>query len=142
MDNTRLQVLLEAYGADARRWPEADRPLAQAAFEESDLSPVLDNARTTDDLLGLSPAPVASAALRERVLAAAPKARARVWAPGAWLWRGALGAGMAAAVAAGVMVGWSAPPAPAMDDDVQLALVAYAAPAADTAFGGYEGVLG
>jgi hypothetical protein len=53
----RLQLLLEAYGADTARWPAADRKTFEGL--SGDLVMLWDEARQTDVLLGLaSPPPV------------------------------------------------------------------------------------
>jgi len=76
MDRTRFEALLEAYGADPRRWPEAERAAAVAfasahpemgavAAEAARLDAVLDAGRT--EARG-------SDLLQARILAALPKA--------------------------------------------------------------------
>jgi hypothetical protein len=106
MTAERFIALVEAYGADRRRWPEGERAAAEAfvaAWPEV-AGPVLAEADDLDALLGRSTAPQASAALRDRVIAAAasaPRAGRR------WIDRLGLifGAGWAAAgVVAGVML--------------------------------------
>lgn len=108
MNAERLDQLIKAYGADRRRWPDAERVAAEALMAaEPDAARPLFEARQIDAVLDASPRPVVSAALRDRVIASAlaagltPK-RARA----AWdrlvLW---LGAGWAAAACAGVIAG-------------------------------------
>lgn len=104
MTRARFEALAEAFGGEVARWPAAEREAAallmsaepafvRAALERADrLDAVLDSWR---------PRP-AAAALTDRVLAAAPKPRARRFA---WLSPAALAAGLAAACAAGVIVG-------------------------------------
>ncbi|HEX8234200.1 MAG TPA: hypothetical protein VF559_12750 [Caulobacteraceae bacterium] len=134
MDSDRISVLLGAYGADSRRWPEGDR--AHTDLRDPALGARLDEARRTDELLGLSQSVVPSAALRERILASAPRERPVRRLTGGWLWRAAAGAGMAASLAAGLLVGWTAQAPAASDVNLQVALAAYSAPA--SAFGELE----
>ena len=72
MDQTRLGELAEAYGADWRRWPEAEREAARALLA-TDLAAerLLFAERQLDAALDLAPRLEVSAALRERVVAAA-----------------------------------------------------------------------
>jgi len=106
MDLKRFEALAEAYGADLRRWPAAERDAADAlmASQPDGARAVLSAAEALDDWLAASPPPTPSFALRDAVAAAAPKARpqrsAIVW----WL----SGAGFATAAMAGVIVGASA----------------------------------
>ena len=100
MDEARFAELVEAYGAEARRWPDAERaralrylvanPAARARrLDEGDLDALLD-AWLIDE---------PSAALGARAMAARPRPRLR---PGAvWL----SGVGLAAACVLGLLVG-------------------------------------
>lgn len=110
MNAERFQELAGAYGADLRRWPEAQREAARAfmAADPSGADRLLFEARQIDLALDASIRPVVSHDLRERVIALAASAglkpRARQFAFGrrlAW----ASGAGWAAACAAGVVAG-------------------------------------
>ena len=103
MKAERLHELADAYGADLRRWPASERAFAESLLAaDPSLKAVLDEAATLDALLNAAPAPVPSAALTARVLAAAPqrKTRGRL---GKAVWY--LGAGWAAAACAGVVAG-------------------------------------
>lgn len=109
MTAERFLALVAAYGADARRWPEAEREAARAfAAARPDVAgPALAEADAADALLFASATPQASAALRDRVIAAAgtgPKARGgdRRWLDRLSL---AFGAGWAVAACAGVIAG-------------------------------------
>lgn len=106
MTPERFIALTEAYGADRRRWPEAERTAAEAfAAAHPDVAgPALAAADDLDALLHRSPTPQASAALRDRVIAAASAApeAGRRWINRLGL---AFGAGWAAAAAAGVVAG-------------------------------------
>ena len=109
MNGERLNHVAEAYGADWRRWPEADRAAAQALIEAdpSAADRLLFEARQTDVVLDASPRPAVSIALRDRVLASAlaagltPRRARRALGRLAWMF----GAGWAAAACAGVVAG-------------------------------------
>lgn len=104
MTTERFRELIEAYGADPRRWPEAERAEAAEAARAPAAQALLAEARALDGLLAEAPAIQASAALRDRVLAAAPTPRRRLMGrltPLAWL----SGFGWAAAAAAGLVFG-------------------------------------
>lgn len=134
MDSERIGVLLDAYGGDPRRWPQDSRE--RADLHDPALRHRLEEARGTDDLLTLSPAVIPRAALRERILASAPRERPVRRLAENWFWRAVAGAGMAASLAAGLLVGWTAQTPAARDDNLRLALAAYSAPA--SAFGDLE----
>jgi hypothetical protein len=109
MNAQRFQDLADAYGADPRRWPEAERAAARS-FMQADpqgAERLLFEARQTDLALDVAPRPVVSHDLRERVTAMAATAglrpRERRFAFGGLAW--ASGAGWAVACAAGVLVG-------------------------------------
>lgn len=109
MNAERLSSLADCYGADPRRWPEAERAAVQAfmAAEPATAERILSEARRLDAALDSAPAVKVSHDLRERVIASAAaaglSARPRRFRldPLTWL----SGAGMAAACAAGIMVG-------------------------------------
>lgn len=110
MTPDRFAALTAAYGADHRRWPAAEREAARAfAAERTETAaPALAEADAIDALLFASRNPQPSAALRERVLAAAVHAGGRAGRFGRrWVQRLALafGAGWAAAACAGVAAG-------------------------------------
>ena len=110
MTAERFLALVAAYGADRRRWPEAERPAAEAfAAAHSGLAgPALVEADAVDALLQRSPTPQVSMALRDRVMAAAATAGGKVGRTGrVWIDRLSLafGAGWAAAACAGVVAG-------------------------------------
>lgn len=116
MTPDRFETLAEAYGGDIARWPSQDRDDAALvlAADPDFAARVLNRARGLDEMLDAwTPLPV-SADLREAVIAIAPRARPSVQA---WLWRAGLGAGLAAACAAGLVVGVGlAPDATAADE--------------------------
>ncbi len=110
MTSQRFLALVAAYGADARRWPEAERAAGQAfvAAEPEIARPALAEADAADALLHASRVVHPSAALRDRVIASAAEAGLRARREGRrWLDRLglALGAGWAAAACAGVVAG-------------------------------------
>ena len=106
----RFHTLVAAYGADARRWPEAERAAARAfaAAEPDTTAPALADADAADALLHASRAAYPSMALRDRVIASAAEAGLKARREGRrWLDRLALtlGAGWAAAACAGIVAG-------------------------------------
>lgn len=120
---TRFTELLDAYGADPGRWPEAERAAALALLEASPQARGLcDEARALDAALDRLPTPAPSADFRLRVLATAPigAAPARGLRE---LW-GALGGwrltapALACALALGLAVGqWLPMPEAALTED-------------------------
>jgi len=106
MDLERFEHLADAYGADLRRWPEAEREVARRLLAaDPRAGRVLDEADVLDAFLDAAPRPAPSHALRERVIADAAGAhlgrRRGLWGPFAWM----SGAGWAAAACAGVAFG-------------------------------------
>lgn len=106
----RFSNLTDAYGADLRRWPEAERAGAKALLARDARAQLLrDEAVLLDGLLDAAPRPVVSHLVRERVLASASTAGLktrpawRFWSRLAWF----AGAGWAAAAFAGVAFGFS-----------------------------------
>jgi hypothetical protein len=78
MDRTRFEHLLEAYGADFRRWPANERAAAAAfaAQHRSEITAALTDERALDALLEQArEAAPETAALAGRILAAAPRAQ-------------------------------------------------------------------
>lgn len=109
MDAERFEQLAEAYGGDLNRWPEAERDAAQAFAEVNGHAParVLAEARRLDAALDAVPAPAASDLLRARIISAAPRP-AVAWIGFGGRSRWTSWAGLAAACAAGVIVGAAA----------------------------------
>ena len=110
MTSERFLALVAAWGADARRWPEAERAAAQAfaAAEADAVRPALAEADAADALLHASRVSHPSMALRDRVIASAAEAGRKARREGRlWLDRLglALGAGWAAAACAGIVAG-------------------------------------
>jgi hypothetical protein len=110
MTAERFLVLVAAYGADTRRWPEAERAAASAfAAARPDVAQAaLAEADDLDVLLHLSRAPQPSPSLRDRVVGSAARAGLKARREGRrWFDRMVLafGAGCAAATCAGVAAG-------------------------------------
>ncbi|HYF23923.1 MAG TPA: hypothetical protein VD929_11050 [Caulobacteraceae bacterium] len=105
MNAERFEAMVAAYGAEPRRWPEEERAAALAFLNADPVAErLLFEARMTDAALSAAPSQVAGAALRDRVLAAAPQPRperAAWWSKPFLSW----GAGLAAASVAGVVAG-------------------------------------
>jgi hypothetical protein len=104
MTRERFAALAEAYGGEIARWPQGEREAAAAlmAAEPGFTGPLLTAASRLDETLGQWAAPAVRPALRDAVLAAAPKPRRAAWS---WAVRFGLGAGLAGACASGLAVG-------------------------------------
>ncbi|MDP1632819.1 MAG: hypothetical protein Q8L66_15490 [Caulobacter sp.] len=122
----RFAALADAYGGAIARWPADSRDdafgLMVAAPEET--ARVLAGALALDAALDEAPRLAPSHALRQTVLAAAPRAGAGLGAIRRWLVGAGLGVGLAAATAAGLLVGVSLSPA-GPGEDAQLLANAY-----------------
>lgn len=115
MERERFEDLAGTYGGDLRRWPEAARADAERLLADApELRAALADAAALDALLDASPTPWPSQALRDRVIAVAPRPTrfpalagwAGLLAPAGWSRSGvAFGAGWAAAACAGVVAG-------------------------------------
>ena len=110
MNVQRVHSLIEAYGADHRRWPESEREAARAlvAAQPMEFAAALAEADAADAWLDAAPRPQVSAALRDRVIAQAQtQAPRRGWVIRPHLnklgW--ALAGGWAAAAFAGAVAG-------------------------------------
>ena len=105
MTRERFESLAEAYGGDVSRWPPEAREAAALLMtaEPEFTRGALARAGVLDAALDAWRPAHGGPALLDRILAAAPQARARRWT--AWLSPAALGAGLAAACVAGVLVG-------------------------------------
>lgn len=102
----RFEALAEAYGGDVSRWPADTREAAALTIAEAPgvAGRILAAASDLDAALDSWRVAAASRDLRDAILAEAPRARRR-FKFGAWFARAGLGAGLAAACAAGVVVG-------------------------------------
>lgn len=70
MEKHRLEEILEAYGADPRRWPENERAQAQQACIRwaEEVAGVRAEAAALDEALARSEPPTADAALHHRIV--------------------------------------------------------------------------
>ena len=105
MNEDRFEHLLEAYGTRLNAWPEAEREPARALMAQSSrLQSLWREADRLDAFLDSYRAPMASAALRETVIASAVGAGLRSRRPSrTWAWLS--GAGVAATAFAGAAFG-------------------------------------
>ena len=103
MNAERFAVILEAYGAEPRRWPVSERRAAEAFAATPEGGRLLAEAAAVDDLLLAYAVPAPGAELRTRVLEARPRERRSLLAP--WRFGWAPGAGLAAAGVAGLLFG-------------------------------------
>ena len=124
MDAQRFEALADAHGGLIARWPAdlQDEAFAWLAQAPEAAQSVLTGALALDEALDALRPPQPSAALRDRILAAAPRGR-QGWSLGRWLAGAGVGAALAAASAAGVLVGTHVGTAPvgASDDAVMAA---------------------
>lgn len=114
MDRERFVYLLEAYGADFRRWPAQVRaPAAAFAAQDAEAAALIGEARKLDAVLdGARDEAGPSADLAARILAAAPRAQRPAFDRRAML-------ALAACAVFGVLIGYGGgmlAPAPAEDD--------------------------
>lgn len=123
----RFEALAEAYGGEIARWPLAERDAAAMlmAAEPAYAQGVLAAASGLDAALDVWSSLPASGPLRDRLIASAPTARRRRRALTHWLWRAGLGAGLAAACVAGLMVGVGLSPDPQGADPVATVMGGY-----------------
>lgn len=120
MTPERFEILAEAFGGDVARWPDAEREAAAAlmAAEPGMAEVILARAGDLDVALSAYAAPRGAGDLADRIVASAPGRRAARW-PG-WLAPAGMGAGLAAACAAGVVLGTRLPAAPVPADDAAI----------------------
>lgn len=114
MDRERFAYLLDAYGADFRRWPAQVRAQAAAfAAQDAETAALIGEARKLDAVLdGARDEAGPSADLAARILAAAPRAQRPAFDRRAML-------ALAACAVFGVLIGYGGgllAPAPAEDD--------------------------
>jgi len=143
----RVRQLAESFGGDPARWPEADRPDAEAwlAAHPAEARRLLEDARSLDRLLYAWEAPRPTAAVTTRVQAAAP-VQVRQSLRRSWVLTLTGGAALAAACLAGIVAAPhlvdpvlrpAAAPVYASDPDSILdeALTPWEAPVAESAMG-------
>lgn len=126
MTPDQFKTLAEAYGGDLARWPHELREAAAGlvAADPSLAISVLAPASELDAALDAWRPMGVSHDLRERVIDQAPRAGRRAPVIG-WLWGAGVGAGLAAACAAGLVVGAAFVGAPLPDESVSAALTGY-----------------
>ncbi|QCP50834.1 hypothetical protein FAZ95_17755 [Trinickia violacea] len=124
MTPERFQAIVEAYGADSRRWPAAERASAQAWAERhrQEADALMADSAWLDACLASDPAPQPSDALVARVVALAPasagrrsaakKSRRWVWWSGAAFAGVGLAGGLAGALAVSFFVVTGSVPPP------------------------------
>ena len=109
MDLARLQQLLDAYGAEPRRWPVEERAAAEALIAGSPAAAAMrEQAAALDMVMNLSAAPAPSPELMARILAGRERRGlfSLVW-PFGPVWQPV--SAMAAAAALGIAIGIAAP---------------------------------
>jgi hypothetical protein len=129
MDRTRVLEIIAAYGADATRWPAAEREAAQSLVaEDAALRAEFDAAASLDsELTAWAMAPVAVGDIA--ATAAADGALARVASRRRWWPAAAVGGSIAASLLAAVLI----LPTPSSDPSPEPATqVAQVAPTANT----------
>jgi hypothetical protein len=130
----RFETLVDAYGSESDLWPDDERASAQALLDQSDEAQrIVDEAAELDGLLGQSPAVEPSAALRQRVLDAAPSPhkswleRLDGWTTSLWpftpRWQPTLALGAAALF--GIVIGASSPEGELVSDPMEVAELAF-----------------
>lgn len=123
MNRARFETLAQAYGGEVARWPVNDREPAAALMAANPgwAAGVLADALALDAVLDADPPPRVSGALVEAIVAAAPAARRLRWV--GWLLPAGMGAGLAAACAAGVLAGLQLAPTPTFDAESTLTAI-------------------
>lgn len=113
MDAQRFEALADSHGGLIARWPAGTQDAAYAWLAEAPAAAqaVLTDALALDETLDVLRPPQPPMALRDRILAAAPRER-QGWSLRRWLAGAGVGAALAAASAAGVMVGVQVSTAP------------------------------
>jgi hypothetical protein len=108
MDLDRFEHLAGAWGGRIARWPQEsqDAAFALLAREAAACEAILADALITDEWLDAMPAAQVGAALRDAVLATAPRERVRPLSRvHRWLIGTGVGIGLATACVAGLLVG-------------------------------------
>jgi len=125
----RFETLAQAYGGQVADWPTETRDAAALlmAADPAWAQAVLAREGELDGALAAWSRPQVAHALRERVIAAAPPPRARGGLR-AWLWRAGLAAGLAAAAAAGLVIGVGLSPDPPGVEAVAVVMSSFDAP--------------
>jgi hypothetical protein len=107
MTHERFEILAQAYGGDIARWPAPERDAAALlmAAEPEFSRIVLSDAGELDAALEFWAPMTVSPELRQTVIASAPGMRRRWGGLWSWFMGASVGAGLAAACAAGLVVG-------------------------------------
>jgi hypothetical protein len=116
MTSERFAELVEIYGAEPRRWPQAQRQAAIAFTEDhpEETATILETARNLDEALDRYVVLGPSTKLIWRIMASAPSIRAaarraRLWRQGASFAAVGLAGALAGALAIAVLVPMSSP---------------------------------
>ena len=106
MDAQRFEALADAHGGLIARWPAETQDAAYAWLAEAPVAAqaVLTQALALDEALNVLRPPQPSIALRDAILAAAPRER-QGWSLRRWLAGAGVGAALATASVAGVLIG-------------------------------------
>lgn len=127
MNRERFETLAEAYGGDVARWPAETRDTAMVLMtaDPDYAREVLARAAALDGLMAAYGVERPSGALAGRIVAQAEAVRRRPFWAG-WLAPAGLGVGLAAACAAGVVLGVQLTPAsePTLDAESLITAVA------------------
>jgi hypothetical protein len=119
----RFAALAEAYGGDVARWPQREREGAAQlmAAEPAQVRDILARADDLDAALAAYSPPRVATGLVDRIVAGAPRPPAP--RPFGWLVPAGMGAGLAAACAAGMVLGARLSTPPVQDPDSIVAAV-------------------
>lgn len=131
MDLARFSQLLDAYGAEPRRWPREEREAALRFLRtDARAAPLLTAAGEVDDLLLAFRVPAPSPALAAAALAGAPRPSAL---RGVKLWWAALGLGLmgAGGALAGSLAGAAMLPGMAAPADMHEDMTAFGSASLD-----------
>lgn len=106
MDAQRFEALADAHGGLIARWPAETQDAAYAWLAEAPAAAqaVLTQALALDEALNVLRPPQPSIALRDAILAASPRER-QGWGLLRWLAGAGVGAALATASVAGVLIG-------------------------------------
>ncbi len=112
MESRRLAGILDAYGADPGRWPDAERDAARALLADSaEATAHRDAAAALDTVLNAAAAPAPSPELMAAILTAAEPSGWRGWVAGFWpfgpVWQPV--SALATAAVLGMVIGAAAP---------------------------------
>ena len=134
MNRQRFEALAEAFGGDVARWPAAERETAAVliAAEPEWARGALAEASDLDAILVSDAPPRGSVDLVDRIVADAPRVRAARWT--GWMLPAGMGAGLAAACAAGILAGVQFAAAQTVTNDTESMITALSADEFSTDF--------